>query len=198
MGAEGSTSARLAAVGPMLRALRQARGRTLTQVTAGVAGLSASTLSRLETGRLRPTLEQLLTLAQAYEVALDDLVGVAPPTLRRHGAVYTRLTNRPGGIQAYRVTAEGPDPAGPPQPCSHEGYQWLHVLRGRLRLVLDSQDLHLVEGEAAEFDTRVPHWMAHAGDGPLEMLVLFGRQGDRPTMRVRATRRQTPSAMRSA
>ena len=73
-----------------------------------------------------------------------------------------------------------------PQPASHEGYEWLYVLSGRLRLVLGDQDFTMASGEAAEFDTRLPHWMGSVGDGPVEALVLFGRQGERVHLRARS------------
>ena len=39
----------------------------------------------------------------------------------------------------------------------HEGYEWLYVLSGRMRLVLSGHDLVLNAGEVAEFDTLLPH-----------------------------------------
>ena len=68
----------LDAVGPRLKRLRLRRDITLTDL-AEETGISASTLSRLEAGLRRPTLEQLLPLARAYGVTLDELVD-APPT----------------------------------------------------------------------------------------------------------------------
>ncbi|MCG3041882.1 helix-turn-helix transcriptional regulator, partial [Streptomyces sp. S1A] len=68
----------LTGVGPRLRTLRRARGATLSQVSE-TTGISLSTLSRLESGQRRPTLELLLPLAKAYGVPLDELVG-APAT----------------------------------------------------------------------------------------------------------------------
>src|SRR5690625_511931 len=68
----------LDAVGPRLRALRRRRETTLTELSAAT-GVSVSTLSRLESGARRPTLELLLPLAKAHGVTLDELVD-APPT----------------------------------------------------------------------------------------------------------------------
>ncbi|MFK4599595.1 transcriptional regulator with XRE-family HTH domain [Streptomyces pristinaespiralis] len=68
----------LGAVGPRLRALRRDRGITLADLAA-TTGVSESTLSRLESGQRRPSLELLLPLARIYDVPLDDLVG-APRT----------------------------------------------------------------------------------------------------------------------
>jgi quercetin dioxygenase-like cupin family protein len=72
-----------------------------------------------------------------------------------------------------------------PDPQTHEGYEWLYVLQGQLRLVLGEQDLVLTAGEAAEFDTRVPHWFANAGRDSVEFLSLFGPQGERMHVRAR-------------
>ena len=93
------------------------------------------------------------------------------------------LTRRPGGVQAYKLLI--PVRRAAPEPQAHEGYEWLYVLDGRLRLVLGDQDLVLHPGEAAEFDTRVPHWFGSRGDGPVEVLSLFGPQGERAHLRAR-------------
>jgi quercetin dioxygenase-like cupin family protein len=89
------------------------------------------------------------------------------------------LTRRPGGIQAYKLVIPAGSRRREPDPQTHEGYEWLYVLNGRLRLVLGEHDLVLSPGEAAEFDTRVPHWFGAAGAEPVEFLSLFGRQGER-------------------
>ncbi|GAA5109695.1 XRE family transcriptional regulator [Pseudonocardia adelaidensis] len=187
---EDELDAVLGAVGPRLRAIRKRRGVTITDVAA-TTGISASTLSRLESGGRRPNLELLLPLARVYGVALDELVG-APQTgdprvhfrpVSRHGMTHIPLSRRAGGLQAFKliIPARGDEP----EPKTHEGYEWLYVLDGRLRLVLGDNDLELGPGEAAEFDTHLPHWMASAGPGPVELLVLFGVQGERAHLRVR-------------
>jgi len=183
----------LATVGPRLRALRRQRDTTLAAL-AEATGISVSTLSRLESGQRRPTLELLLPLARAHGVPIDELVG-APATgdprvhmrpVSRHGMTLIPLTRRPGGVQAYKLII--PVRHGNPEPQTHEGYEWLYVLDGQLRLVLGDQDLVLRPGEAAEFDTRVPHWFGSAGGRPVELLSLFGRQGERAHLRARPRR----------
>jgi transcriptional regulator with XRE-family HTH domain len=182
----------LDAVGPRLRALRIERRISLSDLAA-VTGISTSTLSRLETGKLRPTLEQLLPLARTYGVALDELVG-APETgdprvhlqpITRHGSTYLPLTRRLGGLQAYKLIIPARDWPQKEQ-RSHEGYEWLYVLNGRALLVLGDREFVLPPGEAAEFDTRVPHWLGNAGNVPTELLVLYGQQGERAHLAVRA------------
>jgi transcriptional regulator with XRE-family HTH domain len=187
----------LTAVGHRLRALRRERELTLVDISA-VAGISVSTLSRLESGARRPTLELLLPLARAYRVTLDELVD-APPTgdprihlrpIRRNGMTMLALTRRAGGIQAYKIVIPGVSRRKRPDPQTHEGYEWLYVLNGRLRLVLGEQDLVLAPGEAAEFDARVPHWFGAPGPGPVEFLSLFGRQGERAHLRAQTIKRR--------
>ncbi|MCX4473303.1 XRE family transcriptional regulator [Micromonospora sp. NBC_01655] len=189
----------LAGVGPRLRALRRQRETTLADLSAAT-GISVSTLSRLESGTRRPTLEQLLPLARAHGVTLDDLVG-APPTgdprvhlrpVSRHGLTMLPLTRRAGGIQAYKLVIPATSRRREPDPQTHEGYEWLYVLNGRLRLVLGERDLELSPGEAAEFDTRVPHWFGAADSEPVEFLSLFGRQGERAHLRARPRAQHPP------
>ncbi|HEX3567650.1 MAG TPA: cupin domain-containing protein, partial [Acidimicrobiales bacterium] len=84
-----------------------------------------------------------------------------------------------------------------PDPQTHEGYEWLYVLQGRLRLVLGEHDLVLTAGEAAEFDTRVPHWFANAGSEPVEFLSLFGPQGERMHVRARPKAKSAPTAKKT-
>ncbi|QKV73402.1 helix-turn-helix domain-containing protein [Amycolatopsis sp. Hca4] len=181
----------LHAVGPRLRALRRHRGMTLADVAAAT-GVSESTLSRLESGQRRASLELLLPLARAYDVPLDDLVG-APPTgdprihltpIHRHGMTFVPLS-RPGGMQAYKMIIPSADRPPVRDHRVHEGHEWLYVLHGRLRLVLGEHDLVLPAGEAAEFDTTVPHWLGSADGKPVELLILFGRHGERAHLRAR-------------
>ena len=191
---EGRIAAALDLVGSRLRRVREQRGLTLTEV-AVLAGMSKSTLSRLETGQRRASLELLLPLAQTYRVPLDDLVGapeVGDPRIRLkprrvNGRTVLPLT-RPGGIQAWKIII--PTAQSDPAPRTHEGFEWLYVLSGRLRLILGHQDVILGVGEAAEFDTQVPHWFGSTGGGPAEVLSLFGRPGER--MLVRASGRDVP------
>ncbi len=168
-----------------------ARAMTLADL-ASAAEVSASLLSRLESGLRRPTLDVLLALARVHRVTLDDLVG-APPTgdprihLRasvRYGMTWLPLTRRPGGIQAYKMVMPAGFGADQPEQRSHDGYEWLYVLTGHLRLLLGEHDLVLAAGEAAEFHTRTPHAFTNPTDVPAEVLMLVGPQGQRAHIRA--------------
>jgi len=181
----------LSEVGPRLRALRRAKALTLADL-ASETGLTSSTLSRLENGVLRPTLEQLLPLARAHEVPLDDLVG-APQTgdprihlrpVTHQGMTFVPLTRRAGGIQAFKVIYPPAAQWGAPRPRTHEGYEWFYVLNGHVRFILGHQDLRLGPGEAAEFNTQVPHWIGSASEHTAELLTLIGIHGERAHLAI--------------
>ncbi|MGW7519751.1 helix-turn-helix domain-containing protein [Streptomyces sp. NPDC054796] len=189
----------LSEVGPRLRRIRTQREVTLTALSE-VTGISKSTLSRLESGQRRPSLELLLPIARAHQVPLDELIGapeVGDPRVRIaprrvHDMTVLPLTRQPGGLQAYKMVI--PARRNDPEPRTHEGYEWLYVLAGKLRLVLADHDLVLGPGEAAEFDTRLPHWFGSADDQPVEVLSLFGSQGERMHVRAKPRTRDAGGA----
>ena len=183
----------LAEVGPRLKRLRERRGVTLTALAAKT-GISKSTLSRLENGQRKPSLELLLPLAETYHLPLDELVGAPPvgdPRVRtrprtRNGRLVFPLTQRSSGMAVWKVVI-------PPEPerklRTHAGYEWLYVLAGEMRLILGEHDIIMRAGEVAEFDTRLPHWFGPTGDEPVEILSVHSSQGQR--MHVRAAPRRT-------
>jgi len=180
----------LAEVGPRLRRLRTQRGVTLTALAA-TTGISKSTLSRLESGQRKPSLELLLPIAHAHQLPLDELVGAPEvgdsraqlkPRIR-NGRMVVPLTQQHGAPHAWKVVI--PPERGEPKLRTHHGYEWLYVLSGRMRLIIGEHDITMAAGEAAEFDTRLPHWFGPADDQPVEILSLFGSQGERAHLRAK-------------
>ncbi len=180
----------LDAVAPRLRALRQRRGLTLAEL-ADETGISTSTLSRLESGLRRPTLDLLIRLAAAYRASLDDLVGapqiadprVHPKPFYRGGKAIIPLTRSNPDVHAYKMVLPGHPPDQPVEQRAHEGYDWIYVLSGRVRLALGDEEIVLEPGEAAEFDTRVPHGTASASLESAEVINLLSTQGERVHLR---------------
>lgn len=183
----------LSLIGSRLKAWREKRGMTLADLSAST-GISSSTLSRLEAGKRAPNLELVVPVARALRLELDDIVPRSAPdprvrrTTSRVGETqYESLSPQSSPVQTYKVTfpAQPVGVVGMPEPKVHDGQEWLYVLSGRLRLVLGDQDLTLGPGEAAEFDTRIPHWLAATGRGPAEVLSIFSKEGKRIHLRAR-------------
>ena len=171
-----------------LRALRAERGLSLEAV-ARAAGMTPSTLSRLENGKRRLAVDHLAPLARALGTSVDALLTPAPqadPRVRGRARTVDGMRVLPlsrgggGGPRAYHLTLPV---RGAPDPRSHEGHEWLYVLSGQVRLVLGEEDLVLHPGEAAEFSTWTPHWISGVG-GPAEVLLLMGHHGERAHLRV--------------
>ena len=187
--AAAAIAASLDQVGARLQRIRTQRRMTLTGV-AESTGISKSTLSRLETGQRRPTLELLLALSHTYRVPLDELVAApeeGDPRLRlKPGQVKGRtvipLTRQPNAMQAWKIII--PTSKVLPEPRAHDGHEWIYVLSGQMRFILGDQDWVLAPGDVATFDTTVPHWFGSTGDEPAEILSIFGRPGERMTVRT--------------
>jgi transcriptional regulator with XRE-family HTH domain len=183
-------------IGPRLRRVREKKNLSLAELSRRT-NISKSTLSRLETGHRKPSLELLLPIAAALAVPLDEIVAaprIVDPRMpqeprRTQGRVIIPLSRTQGEPKAYKLTI--PASESEPFPRTHAGYEWLYVLSGRLRLILGDYDLLLGPGEVAEFDTQHPHWFGSTGRGSVELLSLFGGQGERAHIRARPA---TPGA----
>jgi transcriptional regulator with XRE-family HTH domain len=164
-----------------LRAIRTSAGWSLDEI-ARRSHLSASTISRIETGRRTISLDVLVPLARALAVDLDDLLDTAttddvvirPEPVGRDGATTWALSRPTSPIAAIKIRLE-PRTREPEQQV-HPGHDWLFVLDGRILLLLGDRRIVVEAGEAAEFATMTPHAVA-ALDGPAEVLMLFDRDG---------------------
>ncbi|TDC75132.1 helix-turn-helix domain-containing protein [Streptomyces hainanensis] len=170
------------AVAPRLRELRRRAGLTL-EAAAGRAELSPAHLSRLETGRRQPSLPVLLGLARIYGTTVSGLLGEASPApdpivragdapARRSGGWTYREAGIPGrAMQALRVRV----PHGEAEDDLvrvHPGEEWLHVLKGRLRLRLGEAEHLLAEGDSAHFDSLTPHRIGAVNPSGVELLFV--------------------------
>ncbi|MFI8420314.1 helix-turn-helix domain-containing protein [Streptomyces sp. NPDC085479] len=189
MDAQPTVDAVIEQIAPRLRRARQKKGVSLADL-ARATGISTSTLSRLESAQRKPSLELLLPVIAALGIPLDEVVA-APRILdprvpqqptRQDGRVLIPLSRQQGEPRAYKMTIPARDEQ--PHPRTHAGHEWLYVLRGRLRVRLGDHDFVMGAGEAAEFDCRVPHWFGAAGRGDVEVLSLFGQQGERIHLRT--------------
>ncbi|EMY32425.1 transcriptional regulator [Arthrobacter crystallopoietes BAB-32] len=168
-----------------IRGLRLARGWSLDALAARCF-LSPSTLSRIETGHRRIALDQLVPIARALGTTLDQLVEstededvVIRPEPEKTRGMTTWLLSREGALNGVtvakmRITKE----RAAREPSVHPGREWFTVLSGTVRLQLGERTILVEPGQAAEFSTMVPHFIA-AHNGPVEILTIFDHDGDR-------------------
>lgn len=173
----------LTEVGPRLRAVRLSKGWTLTDLAERV-GMSVSTLSRLEAGKRQANLELLVPIVRQLGVSLDNLVAPSSPdprvrrqVIKRNGLVIAPLAPEGSEVRTYKITY--PPRTATPELRVHDGYEWLYVLSGRLRLRLGSRDIIITPGESAEFDTSIPHSISATGSEPAQIISIFNDDGVR-------------------
>lgn len=189
MDEQPSVDAVIEQIAPRLRQAREKKGLSLADL-ARTTGISTSTLSRLESAQRKPSLELLLPITAALGVRLDEIVSaprIVDPRVPQQptstgGRVLIPLSKHQGDPRAYKMTIPAHDEQ--PHLRTHDGYEWLYVLRGRLRVKLGDHDFIMGVGEAAEFDCQIPHWFGAAGRGSVEVLSLFSKQGERIHLRT--------------
>ncbi len=174
----------LSSFGTRLRALRQQRGLTLTEL-AGQSGLSKAFLSRLESGDRQASVSAALTLCKIFQVSLASLFELPAEepqcTIIRsvdaiektvNGLKYTSLSDasRMFNVQPIRVKVS-PSRRGN-EHYQHEGEEWIYVLHGKLTLSLVGKAYDLEEGDAAHFESRVPHRLIARDGREAEVLVV--------------------------
>ncbi len=166
-----------------LRALRQAMELSLDDL-AQLCHLSASTISRVETGKRSISLDVLVPLATALHVNLDVLLEVdndddvvIRPSSQTSAGHTTWALSRPTAstiAMKMRLQSTGEDL----DQKVHPGHDWFYVLDGRVRLLLGERSIVVEPGEAAEFSTMTPHALS-AVDGPAELIMIVDRDGHR-------------------
>jgi len=167
-----------------LRSLRKSRGWSLDDLSARTH-ISASTLSRLESGLRRLAIDHLVALARALDTTVEELVAadddadvVIRPSYDQNGdAMFWRLTHRNDPSDRTVVKMRIPAHAEMPEPRVHGGRDWFYVLSGVVHLRLGDRDLFITAGHAASFDTMTPHAM-RGQDRPTEILSILDHHGE--------------------
>ncbi len=171
-----------------IRGLRVAQGWSLDDLAAR-SYLSASTLSRIETGHRRIALDQLTLIARALGTTLDQLVEsvddddvvIRPQRDVVRGVTTWMLSREPGphGVSVAKMRITRPEPRrGTDELRVHPGKDWFTVLSGTVVLLLGERTILVEAGQAAEFSTMIPHAFG-AHNGPAEVLCIFDHDGQR-------------------
>jgi transcriptional regulator with XRE-family HTH domain len=164
------------AIAEKLRTLRLRRSMGLAQL-AEHTGLSAAMLSRLENGRLVPTLPTLIRIAVVFNVGLDYFF---TDPRKRHVVAVSRRNERklfPSDPKSARVPwhFETLDfranerklngflahfhslPLEKITPHFHPGVEFLYLIEGELEMIIGADKLQLSAGDSIYFDSLQKH-----------------------------------------
>lgn len=155
-------------LGRRIRERRKALKMTLKQV-AGQTGLTAGFLSQLERHQTSPSLTSLVTIAQALDIAVSDLVE-QPDQLRPASysnqrnpfAIdngpnrYERLSTVFPGSQLHSVKYRVPS-GYKSMMESHAGDEWVFVLHGQVEYTVGAEQYILGVGDSLHFDAKIAH-----------------------------------------
>ena len=179
------------AIGEKLRALRLKKKIGLVELGRHT-GLSAAMLSKVERGKLYPTLPTLLRIALVFSVGLeyffsDDQKRRVLAIVRR--ADRKRFPERPDGrdISFYFESLDfaaverkwnayyaefQPLPPAKGRPHHHPGVEFLSVLRGKLEMRIGTEEHVLDSGDSIYFDSSVPHSYRRISQKPCSAIVV--------------------------
>ena len=166
-----------------MRELRLARGWTLEELACRSA-LSKAFLSRLESGDRQASIAAVLTLSRIFNVSVASLfeseLATAPcvvvrageaPVKSMNGLKYATLSNAGRFFNLQPIKVIVPQSRRGKDHYHHDGEEWIYVLSGSLTLSLGGQTYDLEPGDAAHFDSRLPHRLIARG-GDAEVLLV--------------------------
>lgn len=178
-------------IGEKLRSMRLRKSMGLVELGRHT-GLSAALLSKLERGKLFPTLPTLLRIAMVFGVGLDyfftderkrRVVGV----VRKQERV--RFPERPATPDVpyyfecldYRATERKLSafladfqeiPVEKLKPHQHAGVEFLYLLKGSLAIKIGSEEFLLEAEDAIYFDSAVQHSYRRRGSKPCTGVIV--------------------------
>ncbi len=182
------TEPAIVAVGPRVKALREAEGLSLRDL-AERSGVSAPMLSQVERGETSPTLQVAARIASGLQLRLSQLlrldeagsVSIVRVAERRAGGAgghrYEVLTPPLPGQRAEvsrHVLAPAAATGGPGDPPMHEAgaRETALVERGAVRLLIDDSEHALAAGDCVTFDADLPHHFENHGREEAVLLAI--------------------------
>lgn len=167
-------------IGRRIGRLRREHDWTLAELAVKV-DLSATQLSRIESGARHSSVGTLIELARAFDMPLSELVAEhdrspfqvvrAPDRTARETAsgVLAPLSGDYPGLQALQLTIHASTQAPAAQ---HRGEEWLYVLTGTVEVTIGAATVSLGPGDAVHFQANVPHRVHNTAEDTAEILLV--------------------------
>lgn len=192
---EKTKNKRVNPIGMRLKALRQERNWTLSEV-AKRTGISVGTLSKLENGKTDLNFSSVNKLAEGLDIAVTDLTNPAPQVTGRrtittggNGVMFeTRdvdyevlCSEVAGQNQGYIRAIIKPREVDPNLDWHrHAGEEFIYVIKGALELRTEFYDpVILTAGDSILFDSSMGHHYVSKGHTDAECLISFSLKGYR-------------------
>jgi DNA-binding transcriptional MerR regulator/quercetin dioxygenase-like cupin family protein len=157
---------RRGAIGPRLRQLRLKKGHSLIRVARAV-GISVGFLSAIERSQMSPSVATLRRLARFYKTNILEFFDageshsplVSPrdrKVLEISSGVRMELLAMGHPVMEAHLFRVQPG-AGCGESYTHAGEEFLYVMRGAFRIMLDETEYRLKTGDSFYFESMVPH-----------------------------------------
>jgi DNA-binding transcriptional MerR regulator/mannose-6-phosphate isomerase-like protein (cupin superfamily) len=173
--ADGSAGA----IGSHLRQLRAKRKLSLAQVARAV-GISVGFLSALERSQMSGSVGTLRKLARFYKTNILDFFDVTGASSRQVQPEQRKVLEAGPGVRMellawgnavmephlFRVAPE----AGSGDSYTHDGEEFLYVLRGELTITLEKEEYRLKAGDSFYFESATPHHWKNPGRAETHVL----------------------------
>jgi DNA-binding transcriptional MerR regulator/quercetin dioxygenase-like cupin family protein len=168
------------AIGAHLRQLRGRRKCSLAQV-ANAVGISIGFLSALERSQMSGSVGTLRKLARFYKTNILDFFDATGSSSRQVRPAERKVLEAGEGVRMellawgnavmephlFRIAPE----AGSGDPYTHDGEEFIYVLRGDLSISVGSEEYRLKTGDSFYFESATPHrWK---NPGRKETLLLW-------------------------
>ncbi|MBN7811662.1 helix-turn-helix transcriptional regulator [Algoriphagus sp. H41] len=179
-------------IGNKIKSIRKEKGWRLGEL-AEKSGMSIAMVSKIENGRIIPTLPSLIQLIQAFDLGVADFFSdlksendFSGYILRKKseytqlnkeeesiGYEYQMILNYPIEKSSMEITLLTLKSGAEREPVSTAGFEYLYILRGKIRYCLGSETFDLEEGDSLFFDGNIPHVPKNETQSDAELLVTY-------------------------
>lgn len=165
-------------IGQRLRNLRELYGLSLRDM-AERTELSAAYLSQMENGKALPSLKVLQKLGDSFGKSIAYFFEAdqsEEPVLLFPREEQTELTSQ-GGLRHIRILTPGvqleinpvevrlePGNIAEAEPSTHDGWEYVYVVEGQMRLHLGERTVDVRKGDGIAFKCSIPHMAENTGE----------------------------------
>ncbi|PZX56772.1 helix-turn-helix domain-containing protein [Algoriphagus chordae] len=179
-------------IGNKLKAIRKENGWKLGEL-AEKSGMSMAMISKIENGRVIPTLPSLIQLIQTLNLNISDFFSDLKSEndfkgyiLRKKseytavhkeeestGYEYQMILNYPIEKSSMEISLLTLKSQAERASVSTAGFEYIYILKGKIEYELGSEKFHLEEGDSLFFDGNIPHVPKNETSHDAVILVVY-------------------------